>query len=87
MSHGESYSEYTRIYSLESSPVEASAVTRSSALLTLLLLVIAFFSLSLALIGDRKKKSPLAYIVYAAVASLSIGYGSVCVSNFVGVYI
>ncbi|KAK6456982.1 uncharacterized protein RJT20DRAFT_127095 [Scheffersomyces xylosifermentans] len=87
MGHGEPYANYTRIFSFESSPVTFSSVSRTAGFFNLLLLILTFLSLSLALIGDRKKKNPLAYIAYAAVASLSIGYGSISISNYVGVYI
>ena len=53
----------------------------------MLLLLLAFGSLSMALLGDVKQKSAVSYTLNAIVASISIGLSAIYVSNYVGVYI
>ncbi|KAK6201241.1 uncharacterized protein RJT21DRAFT_120291 [Scheffersomyces amazonensis] len=84
-SYGASYLKYSTDFTTGSHPVNFSSVTPLTAIYTLTLIILAFGSLSLAFIG--KSKSPITFIFYALIASLSIGYGSISVSNYVGVYI
>mmetsp|Transcript_2128 Transcript_2128/g.2083 ORF Transcript_2128/g.2083 Transcript_2128/m.2083 type:complete len:88 (-) Transcript_2128:198-461(-) len=87
MSFGVSYEEYTRIFNFDSSPVAASTLSQYSTLFAVILVIIAFFSLSLALLVDKKSQSPFNYFFHAILASLSIGLGSVYVANSFGVYV
>lgn len=72
---------------LDSSPVESSPFTTYTTVFTVLLLLLAFGSLSMALLGDVKQKSAVSYTLNAIVASISIGLSAIYVSNYVGVYI
>ncbi|KAL7667130.1 hypothetical protein ABC855_g792 [[Candida] zeylanoides] len=85
MALGEPYEEYTRVFHYASHAV--SGDSSSDAFLALALILLAFVSLALALLGDKKTQSSLYYLAYSLVASLSIGLGSIYVSNTVGVYI
>ncbi|ODV78695.1 uncharacterized protein CANTADRAFT_7045 [Suhomyces tanzawaensis NRRL Y-17324] len=87
MSYGADYDEINKIFTFGSTPVEASAFTRNSAVVTAILLLIAFTSLTMTFMSDRKTKSPVVYLLQALVASLSVGFSTIYVSNFVGVYI
>ncbi|KAG5417780.1 hypothetical protein I9W82_005416 [Candida metapsilosis] len=68
-------------------PVVNSAITATTTIFTIFLILLSFGSLSFTLLGDIKKKSLISYLISAIVASLSIGFGAVHVMNFVGVYI
>lgn len=84
---GESYELYASIFASESSPVELHQFSTFSALFTLLLVLIAFASLSMTLLGDVKKKSLVSYLSNSIIASISVALGSIYIANFVGVYI
>ncbi|RCK65025.1 hypothetical protein Cantr_00769 [Candida viswanathii] len=84
---GAPYNEYAKLFDINSSPVQLSAITNATTIFTALLLLISFGSLAMALLGDVKKKNPVVYILNAIVASVSVGLSAVYVSNFVGVYI
>ncbi|CAN3374820.1 hypothetical protein DIURU_002203 [Diutina rugosa] len=81
---GESYEKYSKLFHVESVPVKID--NSASVAKTLGLLILAFTSLALMFVGD-KKRNPVAVIVNAAVASLAVGLSAVYVSNFVGVYV
>lgn len=87
MPFGESYERYTRIFSFDSTPVTASALSGYSTIFAVILVIVAFFSLSLALLVDRKSQSPFSYFFHAILASLSVGLGSVYVANSFGIYV
>ncbi|KAI5949069.1 hypothetical protein KGF57_004899 [Candida theae] len=55
-------------------PVVNSAITTTTTVFTLFLLLLSFGSLSFTLLGDIKKKSLLSYLISAIVASLSVGF-------------
>ncbi|CAN3356552.1 hypothetical protein DICA3_C03840 [Diutina catenulata] len=82
---GAAYEEYSKLFHVTSAPVEVN--DSQVAFKALFFVVLAFISLSMVFIGDKKKQNPLAYVFNAAVASASIGLGTVYVSNFVGVYV
>ncbi|XYA00437.1 hypothetical protein QA089_002976 [Meyerozyma guilliermondii] len=82
---GQSYEEYTNLYASGSSPIVPS--DKYSGIITVLLIIVAFISLSLALLVDKKAQSPVSYFTHATIASLAVGLGSIYVSNSVGVYI
>ena len=84
---GAPYNEYASLYDVGSSPVESSPFTAYTTVFTVLLLLLAFGSLSMALLGDVKQKSAVSYTLNAIVASISIGLSAIYVSNYVGVYI
>ena len=84
---GALYNEYARLYDVGSSPVESSPFTTYTTVFTVLLLLLSFGSLSMALLGDVKKKNPVGYTLNAIIASISIGLSAIYVSNYVGVYI
>ncbi|CAH2355162.1 putative dolichyl-diphosphooligosaccharide-protein glycosyltransferase subunit OST5 [[Candida] railenensis] len=52
-----------------------------------ILTILAFASLSLAFLGDKRTQSAFSYTFYALGASLSIGLGSIYLSNTLGVYV
>lgn len=79
------YTKLRNEYLNESLEVISSSTTRSQALATVLLVIIAFISLALAFIN--KNGSAVKYFSSAVVASGSIALGSVYLCNFFGVYI
>lgn len=56
-------------------------------LFSFILTNLAFVALSAALLTDVKSQSIRSYFTNALIASASIGYGAVAVSNYVGVYV
>ena len=87
MSHGASYEELTKLFMFEAEPITPSPMYDHLALVTLALIIVAFFSLSMALLVNLKNKSTVSYVINSLIASFSIGMGSILVSNYVGVYI
>lgn len=85
--NGASYEEYTKLFNFESVPLKENVIYEHLGFLTIILSIVAFFSLSLALLVNIKNKSHVSYVLNAIVASLSIGMGSILVSNYAGVYI
>ncbi|CAL1181309.1 unnamed protein product [Candida parapsilosis] len=80
------YNEATQLFH-SSTPVVNSAITTTTTIFTIFLILLSFGSLSFNLLGDIKKKSFLSYLISATVAALSIGFSAVYVMNYVGVYI
>ncbi|EGV61308.1 hypothetical protein CANTEDRAFT_116974 [Yamadazyma tenuis ATCC 10573] len=87
MSYGASYEQYNTLFLNEASEIHPSIVYRNLGLVTVLLLVLTLLSLATALMVNLKNKSHVSYLVSASIASLSIGFGSILLSNYVGVYI
>ncbi|KAI5958518.1 uncharacterized protein KGF55_005778 [Candida pseudojiufengensis] len=67
------YLEYLEQFKT-SPPLENSKITNSTALFTIFLLLLAFGSLSIALLGDIKKKNFITFLLNSIVASISVGY-------------
>lgn len=86
-SYGASYEEFTKLFTFEAEAITPSALYDHLGLATLVLLVIAFFSLSMAMLVNMKNKAHVSYVVNCLIASVAIGCGSILVSNYVGVYI
>ncbi|CCE79832.1 Piso0_002923 [Millerozyma farinosa CBS 7064] len=81
------YEELSQIYKQRSVPIAPSPWSQHSTWVAALLTVIAFMSLSLALLVYSKSKSTGKFLFNAIIASLSIGVGSIYVSNNFGVYV
>ncbi|KAG7195417.1 uncharacterized protein KQ657_003175 [Scheffersomyces spartinae] len=83
MSMGASYEDYSTLFYTRSIPVEPAGQAQSGYTIALLLVI----ALSAALLTDVKSQSIRSYFTNALIASASIGYGAVAVSNYVGVYV
>lgn len=78
------YAELEDLFKNKSLEIFPSAFQQQQTLITVVLVLLSFVSLSLAFLN---RSSPVKYFSSAAVASLSIGLGSIYVANFFGVYI
>ncbi|RLV91701.1 Protein disulfide-isomerase MPD1 [Spathaspora sp. JA1] len=82
---GAPYEEFIKLFLVESSPVHLHAISAKTTISTILLILVAFGSLSVIFLGgDAKKRDIPSYILYSLVASLSIGLSAIEISNFVG---
>lgn len=87
MSYGASYEQYSQLFAEQAKEITPSIIYQNLGLVTMLLLIVVFFSLSMAFLVFLKNKSHGSFVVSAAIASVSIGVGSILLSNYVGVYI
>lgn len=85
--YGASYADYTREFTIESHPVQNTPQTTTTFLITTSLLLLAFGSLSMTLLGDVKSKKFVTYLFNSLIALVSIGFSAIYVMNYVGVYI
>ncbi|QWU86971.1 hypothetical protein CA3LBN_001189 [Candidozyma haemuli] len=79
-----SFTDLDALFKRGSSEIFPSALQQQQTVITVVLVLLAFVSLALAFLN---RSSPAKYFSSAAVASVSIGLGSIYVANFFGVYI